>query len=161
MSGRVWRHRPMGRNDFEIESSLPDGRDRRVEATLVNILPPLVSLKVRRAVQAMAHAVGDTVDGTVVALAGTDLTDWQALGWDDAAQHARFMADLEQVRDQWRSLDDEVERRLLGYVQREKESADIPSKGPFTVDQLVELHSIMLRAAAVVEQDIAAEGTAA
>lgn len=162
MSARVWRHVQTGRLSYELISTAPDGSDRRsegfVEFPSWTLRP---STRVREFVTGMAHAHGDTVDERIVNLPGQDLTNWQALGWEDAEQYGRFLDDLEQLRDRWRDLPDHIERQLLAYVAEQKRVAQIPAKGPFTLDQLVELHSIMTRAEGVVAQDLATEGTAA
>lgn len=162
MTARVWRHVQTGRLSYELTSTANDGSDRRsegfVEFPSWTLRP---STRVREFVTLMARAHGDVVDDRVVTLPGQDLTDWQALGWHDAEQYARFLDDLEQVRHRWRDLPDQVERQLLAYVAEHKRTAQIPAKGPFTLDQLVELHSIMTRAEGAVDQDLAAEGAAA
>lgn len=165
MTGRVWRHVQTGRHSYELTSTASDGSDRRnegfVEFPSWTLRP---STRVREIVVLMARAHGDVVDDRVVNLPGIDVpdvTDWQQLGWTDAEQYARFLDDLEQIRHRWRDIPDTVERQLLAYVAEQKRTAQIPAKGPFTLDQLVELHSIMTRAEGVVAQDLATEGTAA
>lgn len=162
MTARVWRHVQTGRLSYELISTAPDGSDRRSEG--FHEFPSWTlrpSTRIREFVTLMARAHGGVVDDRVVTLPGQDLTDWQGLGWEDAEQYGRFLDDLEQLRHRWRDLPDTVERQLLAYVAEQKRSAQIPAKGPFTLDQLVELHSIMTRAEAVVAQDLATEGTAA
>lgn len=162
MTGRVWRHVQTGRLSYEMISTASDGTDRRSEGFVE--FPSWTerpSTRVREIVAGMARAHGGVVDDRVVNLPGQDLTNWEALGWENAEQYARFLDDLEQIRHRWRDLPDTIERQLLVYVADHKRTAQIPAKGPFTLDQLVELHSIMTRAEAVVAQDLATEGTAA
>lgn len=153
MTGRVWRHRQLGRGDYEIESAARDGHGRRVEAFVS--FPSHVerpSLTILRMTAVMADLSGGTVEGKPG-------VDWQALGWADAAEHDALADEVHRIIESWRDLPHRD--RLVGYVNAEKAVLGIPKTGPFTVDQLDELDRLVRRAPLIVAQDLAAEGTAA
>lgn len=153
MSGRVWRHRQLGRGDYEIESTERDGTGRRVEAFVS--FPSHAerpSLTIRKMVDAYAAVTGGVVDGAPG-------VDWERLGWSDGAEHEAMLADVHRIIEGWRGLPHE--QRLLGYINSAKAVSGIPERPPYTVDQLDDLDRLVRRAPQVIAQDLAAEGTAA
>ena len=155
MSGRVWRHRQIGRGDYEIESANPDGTGRRVEA-LVSFpsTTERPSLAIRQMVEKWAALEGGTVEGVPI-----PNVDWQQLGWRDQADHDDYLRDVHRQVEAWRG--NPYEAALLTHVNVEKARTGIPPKAPYSLTELVELARIIERAPAIVAQDLAAEGTAA
>jgi hypothetical protein len=152
MAGRVWRAVPSKRGEWEIEVTEPSGA--RKIAGFVVLTDPIVrpSLQMQRIMQTIAAEQGGTV-------AGTPGVDWVKLGWDDQTEHDQLVAELERIVRSWRGHPHDMHR--LRYVNVGKGERGIPNGPPYSIDQADALDQLVRRAPAVVDQDLAAEGTAA
>lgn len=97
-----------------------------------------------------AHQHDEYVDD----LAPTDGIDWTGLGWQNRKDHDDWVDDL---RRRQRALPD----RAQAWVRTNRQAAGIPAHGPYSLDQIETIDSLLNRALPVLEQDLAAEGTAA
>jgi hypothetical protein len=147
MSGRVWKVRQRSRGDYDL---LVDDQLAVLVSLQHGVTRP--SLLARRIAAAVAEHHGDRLEGAPG-------VDWQALGWQDQTEHDGLVDEIARIVQSWSGHRHELP--LIGYVNMKKAEQGIPPRPPYTLDQADFLDKIVRRAPAVVEQDLAAEGSAA
>lgn len=147
MSGRVWKVRQRSRGDYDL---LVDDQLAVLVSLQHGVDRP--SLLARRIAATIAEHHGDRLEGAPG-------VDWQALGWQDQAEHDALVEEIARIVQSWRGH--AFEARLLLHVNTAKAEAALPAGPPYSVDQADELDRIVRRAPAIVAQDLAAEGSAA
>lgn len=144
---RVWRYRAIRRGDYELEV---DGHTAVFVSLQHGVERP--SLLMTRIAKVIAEHHGDTVEGAPG-------VDWAKLGWSDQAEHDALVADIARIVRSWKGSPFEARLRL--HVGEQKALHELPDRPPYSIDQADQLDRIVRRAAAIVAQDVAAEGTAA
>lgn len=148
MAGRVWTHHATGGGTFELHA----GRDVDVVLNFsTRVKRPNELIRRYLAITAAHH-------GEDYRHVGGDGIDWQALGWLDRRDHDESVAGVAKILEAWPA--GPLRERAVTYVHEEKETAGIPTRPPYSFEQVAELHSILERAPRIAEQDALAEGTA-
>jgi hypothetical protein len=147
VTGRVWKTRAIRRGDYELEV---DGQLAVFVSFQHGVDRP--SLLARRIAAAVAEHHGDRLEGAPG-------VDWQALGWQDQPEHDGLVDEIGRIVQSWRGHQHEM--ALLRYVNTAKAQDGIPQRPPYSLAEADQLDRIVRRAPAVVDQDLAAEGSAA
>lgn len=151
MTGRRLTHVPLGRGMYDI---VADGHERIAHVVLTSgtarsssAIPVIAA--------ALARHQGDEYTDPA---APSD--PWARLGWRDRAQYVEFSAEVRKHVDGWSGHPRETAYR--DHLHTEKERAGIPDPASvYTFEQLATIERIVVRTPAIVDQDLAAEGTAA
>lgn len=142
---RTWTHHPLGGGTYEL----------RVAGDVDVVLN--FSTRIRRPSDLIRRYLAITADhhGDQYQCGARPGIDWTALGWIDQADHDTAVDELRRIVTGWAGHP--LEAAAIAYVNAGKQTAGIPPRPPYTLEQVAELHSLLQRAPHVVHQDALAE----